>query len=89
MWYLYFIETMRKYPPLTALTRVCVKDYKFPDSEIFIEKGTTAILPVLGYHYDPEVFPDPEKFNPDRFEDKNVKYDGYLPFGYGPRNCIG
>ncbi|CAH1115778.1 unnamed protein product [Psylliodes chrysocephalus] len=82
-------ETMRKYPLLATLNRVCEDDYKFPDTDVIIEKGTPIIIPVLGFHRDPSLFPDPEKFDPDRFKDKNVKHDGYFPFGDGPRNCIG
>jgi len=43
-------------------------------------------------HHDPEYFPDPEKFDPERFNDenkKNIKPYTYLPFGSGPHNCIG
>ncbi|CAH1099950.1 unnamed protein product [Psylliodes chrysocephalus] len=82
-------ETMRKYPLVPSLRRVCVKDYQFPDSNVVIEKGTNVILPVIGWHHDPDLFPDPEKFDPNRFEDKNAKYEGFFPFGEGPRNCIG
>ncbi|CAH1115784.1 unnamed protein product [Psylliodes chrysocephalus] len=82
-------ETMRKYPLVATLNRVCVNDYKFPDTNVVIEKGTGIIIPVLGYHRDPNLFPDPDKFDPDRFKDKNVKHHGYFPFGDGPRLCIG
>lgn len=74
---------------MPSLRRVCVKDYQFPDSNVVIEKGTNVILPVIGWHHDPDLFPDPEKFDPNRFEDKNAKYEGFFPFGEGPRNCIG
>ncbi|CAG9833533.1 unnamed protein product [Diabrotica balteata] len=84
-----FNETVRKYPPLSALNRVCVKDYKFRNSDIVIEKGTPVILPVIGYQTNPDYYPDPQKWDINRFEDKNQKHIGYYPFGDGPRNCIG
>lgn len=68
---------------------MCVKDYTFPNGDLVIKKGTGIIIPVLSYHREPSTFPEPMKFDPDRFEDKNIKYEGYLPFGDGPRNCIG
>lgn len=50
------------------------------------------MVPILGLHRDPEYFPEPEKFNPDRFNEQNIgkltPYT-YIPFGYGPRNCLG
>ncbi|CAG9833532.1 unnamed protein product [Diabrotica balteata] len=84
-----FNETVRKYPPLSALNRTCVKDYKFKNSDIVIEKGTPVILPVIGYQADEDFYPDPVKWDINRFEDKNEKHVGYYPFGDGPRNCIG
>lgn len=46
----------------------------------------------MGLHYDPDFFPEPEVFKPERFSDENkpsmVPFS-YLPFGSGPRNCIG
>ncbi|CAD7083929.1 unnamed protein product [Hermetia illucens] len=47
---------------------------------------------LAGLHYDPEYWPDPDKFDPERFNDENrqkIKPFSYLPFGIGPRNCIG
>lgn len=46
----------------------------------------------MGLHYDSEYFPDPHEFNPDRFDDEakqRIPQFAYLPFGDGPRNCIG
>ncbi|CAG9833531.1 unnamed protein product [Diabrotica balteata] len=84
-----FNETARKYPVLSTLTRECVKDYKFSDSDVVIKKGTPVLLPVLGYQRDAEYYPDPLKWDINRFQDKNEKHIGYFPFGDGPRNCIG
>ena len=83
---------MRKYPSLGILNRVCNNDFEIPASNIKIEKGTPIIIPVLGLHKDPKYYPDPEKFDPERFENENIgkrPSSVYLPFGDGPRICIG
>jgi cytochrome P450 family 6 len=85
-------ETLRKYPPLARLVRKCVKDYKIPDEDLIIEKGTNIVIPVLGIHYDKEYYPYPEKFDPERFNEENKKsrhHYAHLPFGEGSRICIG
>lgn len=85
-------ETLRKYPPLPFLDRVAVADYKIPNSDDVIEKGTPIYIPMLGLHYDPQYFPEPKKFDPERFSDENKKDRKmfvYMPFGDGPHICIG
>ncbi|XP_049831657.1 cytochrome P450 6k1-like [Schistocerca gregaria] len=85
-------ETLRKYPPLPILNRECNKEYRIPDSELVLEKGTAVAISVLGLQHDPKYFPDPERFDPERFsEEEKAKRHPYvyLPFGEGPRICIG
>ncbi|XP_063930107.1 probable cytochrome P450 6a14 [Zophobas morio] len=85
-------ETLRKYPAAPRLVRKCVKDYKIPDQDVIIEKGTMVEIPVYAIHYDKEYYPDPEKFDPDRFTEGNKSKRhqfAHLPFGEGPRMCIG
>jgi cytochrome P450 family 6 len=87
-----YIETLRKYPPVPGLNRICTKDYKVPGSNIMIKKDTKVWIPVLGLQRDPEFYPDPEKFDPERFseENKNERHPyTFIPFGEGPRVCIG
>nr|WCC58067.1 cytochrome P450 [Pharsalia antennata] len=84
-------ETLRIWPPLQTLTRVCTKDYKFQNSDITINEGTPIMIPVTGLHHDPEYWPDPDLWDPDRFSEENkgnIRPFTYLPFGEGPRNCI-
>ncbi|XP_075213365.1 cytochrome P450 9e2-like [Lycorma delicatula] len=82
-------ETLRLHPILGALLRYCKKDYKIPGTDVVIEKGTMLNIPVLGLHKDPQYFPNPEKFNPDHFQNMEViPKNVYMPFGYGPRICI-
>ena len=91
-----FTETLRKYPIVPFLDRKCSSDYELPASNgngtVKLPAGTSVYIPVLGLHYDPTYFPEPEKFDPDRFTEENKhsrpNYT-YIPFGEGPRMCIG
>lgn len=85
-------ESLRKYPPLPFLDRRCIKDYTLPGTDIILKKGVALCVPLLGLHYDPKYFPDPQKFDPERFADVNKRsrsFGAYMPFGEGPHNCIG
>lgn len=71
-----------------------MKDYKIDDTNIVIEEGTSIIIPVAAIHRDPKYFPDPNEFRPERFDDERVANKNfiempYIPFGDGPRICIG
>lgn len=68
------------------------KDYAVPETNNLLQKGTLVWIPVYAIHHDPEYYPHPEVFDPDRFEPAEVRKrhpQSYLPFGHGPRNCIG
>nr|CAD7420741.1 unnamed protein product [Timema poppensis] len=85
-------ETLRKYHPDVMLNRVCSKSYTIPGTEVRIERGTQVIIPVYALNHDPQYFPDPEKFYPERFDPENKSSTGlldFLPFGTGSRKCIG
>lgn len=63
--------------------------YKFPD-ELVIDKGVTITVPIEAIHRDVRFYEKPEVFNPDRFDDGNSRHNyTYLPFGAGPRKCVG
>lgn len=72
--------------------RTCTKEYTLEEKNVTIPKGTQMLIPVYGIQRDPEFYPDPEKFDPDRFsaEEKSKRHHySFLPFGEGPRICIG
>ncbi|XP_063915591.1 probable cytochrome P450 6a14 [Zophobas morio] len=85
-------ETLRKHPPVPMLNRRCTKNYTIPGTSIVIKKGIDIVIPVLGLHTDPEYYPNPEKFDPERFSEE-LKHSRpaytWIPFGEGPRICIG
>lgn len=87
-----FLETMRKYPPAPVFLRVCTEDYKIPDTDVTIQKGLSVLIPAYGMHRDPQYFPEPNTFDPERFNEENrpkIWDYTYIPFGDGPRLCIG
>ncbi|RZC38629.1 cytochrome P450 6a14 [Asbolus verrucosus] len=85
-------ETLRKYPPVPLLNRQCTKSYDVANTNLHIEKGTMVVIPILGLQNDPEYYPDPAKYDPERFNDENKNARPaftWMPFGEGPRICIG
>ncbi|XP_049762322.1 cytochrome P450 6k1-like [Schistocerca cancellata] len=86
------METLKEYPPVPLLNREPKKEYKIPNSDIVLEKGTPISISVLGLHRDPKYYPDPDHFDPERFSEEQKAQRQpyvYLPFGDGPRNYIG
>lgn len=72
--------------------RVAEQDYKVNNSNHIIPKGMSVMIPIYNIHHDPEYYPEPAIFDPERFSPENKKTRNqfsYLPFGEGPRVCIG
>lgn len=92
-----FSESLRKWPPIPFLDRLCNKPYtikpeKDGERPVTIPKNAEVWFPVYPFHRDPNYFPEPEKFDPERFSAKNKSKMAdyvYHPFGFGPRLCIG
>nr|AAB37340.1 cytochrome P450 monooxygenase [Ceratitis capitata] len=86
-------ETLRLYTVLPILNRECMEEYPVPGHPGFvIGKGMQVIIPAAPFHRDADIYPNPNTFDPDNFSpDRVAQRDGvyWLPFGEGPRNCIG
>ena len=83
-------ETLRLYPPFWMVDRMAVADDQAGD--VAIPAGSTVIVFVYGAHHAPRYWPNPESFDTERFTKANEKLHApftYLPFGGGPRGCIG
>nr|QLI62168.1 cytochrome P450 19 [Streltzoviella insularis] len=85
-------ETMRIHPPMRALFRKCTKEYKVPNTDLIIDEGTLIFIPNQAIQMDPDIFPEPDKFDPERFTPENkaaLHPCHWMPFGEGPRKCLG
>nr|ATN29095.1 CYP6HM2 [Apolygus lucorum] len=83
-------ETLRMYPPLAVMDRQIDKDYQIPGTNVVLPAGVLVFIPVYGLQHDPQYFPEPDKFIPERFDPalNSVVKGSYVPFGSGPRMCI-
>lgn len=83
-------EVLRLYPPAFFLQRDCNEACTIKG--VHVPKGMPVMITSYAVHRDPEIWPEPERFNPERFSEANKAKRhpyAYMPFGYGPRNCIG
>lgn len=85
-------ETLRMCSPAHFAERQCTKEYKLPGTDVVIPPKMVVSVPIHSIHHDERYWSDPEEFRPERFLPENkdeIKSGTYLPFGLGPRNCIG
>ncbi|XP_030585388.1 cytochrome P450 3A30-like [Archocentrus centrarchus] len=83
-------ESLRLYPIASRLERVAKASVEI--NGFVIPKDMVVMIPTWPVHRDPEIWPEPEKFKPERFSKENketIDPYTYMPFGAGPRNCIG
>jgi cytochrome P450 len=83
-------EALRLYPPFWMVDRMALSDDRAGDLDI--PGGSTVIVLIYGVHHSPQYWENPESFDPERFNKPNEKLHtpfSHLPFGAGPRGCIG
>jgi len=86
-------ETLRLYPPVTSMRRRVEREVKL--GKLFIPAKTNVVLPILAINQDPEIWgQDVHFFKPERFAEgvakaTNSNITGFIPFGFGPRICVG
>jgi len=90
-------ETLRMFPPLIILMRKALRDIPHGDGLIIPKGDTVCIAPIVQNRL-PDIFEEPDRFNPDRFESDEVtfeshrladKQNGWIPFGGGRHACVG
>jgi cytochrome P450 len=85
-----FKESLRLYPPVYMFGRVAMADTEIGPYRV--PKGTVVLVSPFALHHRAEFWPDPERFDPDRFtatEEARRHKTAFLPFSAGPRTCIG
>lgn len=88
-------EGLRMCPIVTELKRRATKPYELENSngeKVVVNPGDAVWLPAFTMQNDPQYYPNPTRFDPERFNDRNRKSHvsgTYAPFGMGPRDCIG
>ncbi|KPU73082.1 uncharacterized protein Dana_GF14835, isoform B [Drosophila ananassae] len=90
-------ETVRKYPPVPIIERICRKTYSLPNSKLTIDEGKTLMVPLLAIHRDERYFSEPMKYKPLRFLAENgagpcqkeSKNNAFIGFGIGGAHCVG
>jgi cytochrome P450 len=87
------MEVLRFYAIIPAVSRIATEDVHIKEANITIPEGTTVFIPMIIINRDPEIWDNPGEFRPSRFEEKGTDFtsakDGFFPFGYGTRTCIG
>lgn len=86
-------ETLRLYSIVPCLTRYSTEEIHIKECGITIPKNVTVLFPMFLINRDPELWENPSQFNPERFDSKAEAFtsakNGFFPFGYGTRTCIG
>jgi cytochrome P450 len=86
-------ETLRVYAIIPGLTRISSEEVHIKEANVTIPKGVEMLIPLSIINRDPSIWTNPSVFDPERFDGKCTDFtsakNGFFPFGYGTRVCIG
>ncbi|XP_053611743.1 cytochrome P450 6a2-like isoform X2 [Plodia interpunctella] len=82
-------ETLRLYPPFATIQRQCTKEYTIPGTKVVVEEGTIIMFPTLAIQRDEQYFENAQSFVPSRWQHAAPPPGVFMPFGDGPRYCLG
>lgn len=91
----FICECLRMFPPMLGIDRVCNKETTIEDdkgNKFTIPEGMLVMFNPISVHYNPKYYPNPGKFDPERFygdNKMNIQPNTFISFGVGPRACIG
>ena len=91
------LESLRMFPIALCTDRICVKPFELPPrvpgaKPYVVQRDDIVWIPIYGIQHDPQYYPEPKKFDPDRFYDDSKQMSNspsFLTFGLGPRMCLG
>lgn len=86
------LETLRMYPPVPIIARDIHTDLKLASGDYTVPAGCTVVVGTIKMHRQPNIYPNPDTFNPDNFLPENTAnrhYYAFVPFSAGPRSCVG
>lgn len=86
------METLRMYPPVPMIARQIKEEVLLPSTNAILPADCTIIIGTFKLHRNPNIYPNPDEFNPDNFlpeKSANRHYYSYVPFSAGPRSCVG
>ncbi|XP_053974845.1 cytochrome P450 9e2-like [Hylaeus volcanicus] len=88
-------ESQRLFPAVGVISKQCTEEFELQGSDglcFRVKPGTVISIPIYALHTDPEYWPDPQVFDPERFSNdrkQSIQKMTFLPFGEGPRICLG
>lgn len=86
-----FNESLRLFPPVGFILRKSARPYTFQGTDMTIDAGVGVYISTQAMHNDEKYFEDADQFRPDRFHPDNKINEKcvFMPFGAGPRSCVG